>query len=96
MFIRFVAKEFVVQKQTYSASVEKVFNFLMVTQNPYMRFMVSCLECNFALNAKRLLVEGNIMEQKASFKNDEKIYQMIIYQKVFATKIEPIEEENEN
>jgi hypothetical protein len=96
MFIRFVAKEFVVQKETYSASGEKVFNFSMVTQNPYMRFIVSCLECNFALDAKRLLVEGNIMDQKTACTNYENIYQMITYQKVFATKIEPIEEENEN
>ena len=96
MFIRFVADEFFVQKQTYSASGEKVFNFSMVTKNPFMRFMVSCLECNFVLNAKRLLVEGNITDQKASFTNFENIYQIITYQKVFATKIEPIEEENEN
>lgn len=96
MFIRFVAEEFVVQKQTYSASGEKVFNFSMVTKKPYMRFAVSCLECNFVLNAKRLLVEGNITDQKTYFLNHENIYQMITYQKVFATKIEPIEEENEN
>jgi len=96
MFIRFVADEFFVQKQTYSASGEKVFNFSMVTKNPCMRFAVSCLECNFALNAKHLLVEGNITDQKTSCTNYENIYQLITYQKVFATKIEPIEEENEN
>lgn len=96
MFIRFVADEFVVQKQTYSASGEKVFNFSMVTKNPYMRFAVSCLECTFDSNAKHLLVEGNITDQKTYCANYENIYQMITYQKVLATKIEPIEEENEN
>jgi hypothetical protein len=96
MFIRFVAEEFVVQKQTYSASGEKVFNFSMVTKKPYMRFAVSCLECNFGLNAKRLLVEGNITDQKFYCTNQENIYRLITYQNVFATKIEPIEEENEN
>ena len=96
MFIRFVAEEFVVQKETYCASGEKVFNFSMVTKNPCMRFVVSCLECNFDSSAKHLLVEGNITNQKTSFTNHENIYQMITYQKVFATKIEPIEEENEN
>lgn len=96
MFIRFVSEEFVVQKETYSASGEKVFNFTMVTKNPYMRFAVSCLECNFPLNAKHLLVEGTITNQKLYCKNHENIYQLITYQNVFATKIEPIEEENEN
>tara|TARA_B100001939_G_C16802586_1_gene556317 strand:- start:431 stop:721 length:291 start_codon:yes stop_codon:yes gene_type:complete len=96
MFIRFVAEEFVVQKETYSSSGEKVFNFSMITKNPCMRFVVSCLECTFHSSAKHLLVEGNITNQKTSFTNNENIYQMITYQKVFATKIEPIEEENEN
>ena len=96
MFIRFVAEEFLVQKETYSASGDKVFNFSMVTKNPYMRFAVSCLECKFDSNSKYLLVEGSITDQKTYFTNHENIYQMITYQKVFATKIEPIEEENEN
>jgi len=96
MFIRFVADEFVVQKETYTASGEKVFNFSMVTKNPYMRFVVSCLECTFHSSAKHLLVEGNITDQKTSCTYHENIYQLITYQKVFATKIEPIEEENEN
>jgi len=96
MFIRFIAEEFVFQKETYSASGEKVFNFSMITKKPFMRFAVSCLECNFDSNSKRLLVEGNITDQKTYCTNFENIYQMITYQKVFATKIEPIEEENEN
>ena len=96
MFIRFVAEEFVAQKQTYSASGEKVFNFSMITKKPYMRFAVSCLDCKFDSSAKHLLVEGNITDQKTSFTNYENIYQIITYQKIFATKIEPIEEENEN
>lgn len=96
MFIRFVAEGFAVQKQTYSASGEKVFNFSMVTKTPYMRFVVSCLECTFDSSTKHLLVEGNITDQKTYCTNYENTYQLITYQKVFATKIEPIEEENEN
>lgn len=96
MFIRFISDKFVVQKSTYSSSGEKVFNFSMVTKNPCMRFVVSCLECNFDSSAKHLLVEGNITDQKTSCTHHENIYQMITYQKVFATKIEPIEEESVN
>ena len=96
MLVKFTTEEFVAQKETFSPSGEKIFNFSMVTQNPYMRFIVSSLDCTFPSSAKRLLVEGSVTGQNTTCEKNNNAHHFITYQTVLATKIEPIEEENEN